>query len=200
MLSRSISLEIRWSKMLETARRDLDPRIRRTRQLLHSALEKLLEEKDFDKISVQDIADRATVNRVTFYDHYPDKFALLQCVVGSRFEEIISARGVSFDGTCAFSMRAIVAAVCDYLAETAKLGCERLRQLGPHVESAVIDVIRKLLLDGFSRHGAPGAVPPELLATAMSWSIYGAAQEWVGMSNRPSSDEIVAIIMSLLAP
>jgi AcrR family transcriptional regulator len=186
--------------MLEGARQDLDPRIRRTRQLLHDALDKLLSEKDFDKISVQDIADRATVNRVTFYDHYPDKSALLQCVVGSRFEELLSARGVSFDGTCASALRAIVAAVCDYLAETAKLGCERLQQLAPHLESAVISVVRKLLLDGFRRHGSPGAVPQELLATAMSWSIYGAAQEWVRMPNRPSSDEIVTIIMSLLTP
>jgi len=186
--------------MLQGAPKDVDPRIRRTRHLLHHALDKLLKEKDFDKISVQDIADEATLNRVTFYDHYPDKFALLQCVVGSRFEELLSARGVSFDGTCTSALRAIVAAVCDYLAETAKLGCERLLQLAPHLESAVISVVRKLLLDGFRRHGSPGAVPPELLATAMSWSIYGAAQEWVRMPNRPSSDEIVTIIMSLLSP
>jgi AcrR family transcriptional regulator len=81
--------------------------------------------KDFDKISVQDIADAATVNRVTFYDHYPDKFALLQCVVGNRFQELLSRRGVSFNGTCASALRAIILAVCDYLADTAKIGCER---------------------------------------------------------------------------
>lgn len=186
--------------MLEGARQDLDPRIRRTRQLLHDALDRLLTEKAFDKISVQDIADEATVNRVTFYDHYPDKFALLQCVVGSRFEELLSDRGISFDGTCASALRAIVAAVCDYLTETATLGCERLLQLAPHLESAVIAIVRGLLLDGFRRHGSSGAVPPELLATAMSWSIYGAAQEWVRMPDRPSSEEIVTIIMSLLTP
>jgi AcrR family transcriptional regulator len=186
--------------MLEAARQGLDPRIRRTRQLLHSALEKLLSEKDFDRISVQDIADEATVNRVTFYDHYSDKFALLQCVIGSRFEQLLSVRGVLFDGTCLSALRAIVAAVCDYLAETAKLGCERLQQLGPHLELAVIAVVRKLLLDGLNRHGSPGAVPPELLATAMSWSIYGTAQEWVRMPHRSSSEEIVDIIMNLLTP
>ena len=35
----------------------LDPRIRRTRELLQQALGKLLEVKEFDKISVQDITD-----------------------------------------------------------------------------------------------------------------------------------------------
>ena len=62
--------------MVDTATESMDPRIRRTRQLLHRSLENLLKKKEFDKISIQDIAKGATVNRVTFYDHYPDKFAL----------------------------------------------------------------------------------------------------------------------------
>jgi AcrR family transcriptional regulator len=76
-----------WSKPL---RKPSIPVIRRTRQLLQQALEKLLETKDFDKISVQDIADAATVNRVTFYDHYTDKFALLECVVAGRFQNLLT--------------------------------------------------------------------------------------------------------------
>src|SRR5271157_3832447 len=59
----------------------LDPRIRRTRRSLQDALEKLLSEKDFDEISVHDISETATLNRATFYDHYTDKFALLECTV-----------------------------------------------------------------------------------------------------------------------
>jgi AcrR family transcriptional regulator len=61
----------------ESASQPLDPRIRRTRELLQQALDKLLETNEFEKISVQDITDAATVNRATFYAHYPDKFALL---------------------------------------------------------------------------------------------------------------------------
>jgi AcrR family transcriptional regulator len=51
---------------------EIDPRIRRARLLLQQALEKLLEKEDFERISVQDIAEIATVNRVTCYDHYTD--------------------------------------------------------------------------------------------------------------------------------
>ena len=76
----------------------LDPRIRRTRQLLQEALGKLLETKDFDEISVQDITEAATVNRATFYDHYTDKFALLEFFVAGRFHALLAQRGVQFDG------------------------------------------------------------------------------------------------------
>jgi AcrR family transcriptional regulator len=54
-----------------------DLRVRRTRLALHDAFMALIEEKGFDAIIVQDIADRAMINRVTFYKHYRDKYDLL---------------------------------------------------------------------------------------------------------------------------
>ncbi|ASA23283.1 TetR/AcrR family transcriptional regulator [Paenibacillus donghaensis] len=49
-----------------------DPRVLRTRQLLRDAVIELLEEMDIEKISVNSIAQRAKINRVTFYLHYRD--------------------------------------------------------------------------------------------------------------------------------
>lgn len=43
-----------------------DPRVLRTRQLLRDAVIELLEEMDIEKISVNRIAERAKINRVTF--------------------------------------------------------------------------------------------------------------------------------------
>jgi len=190
--------------MLPASQEIVDPRIRRTRQLLHHALEKLLKEKDFDKISVQDIADTATVNRVTFYDHFPDKFALLECVVGTRFNELLSKRDVTFDGTCSSALTGIVLAVCDYLAGTPGIESDRQRLMEPHLESAVIAVLRRLILDGLKKHPADRPLSPEIVATAWSWAVYGAAQEWVRTPDRPPSEEIVEplvkLVSSLLLP
>ncbi|RJP51863.1 MAG: TetR family transcriptional regulator [Anaerolineaceae bacterium] len=55
----------------------LDPRVKRTRQLLEEAFSELIQEKDFQSISIQDITVRAGINRATFYAHFPDKYALL---------------------------------------------------------------------------------------------------------------------------
>ena len=86
--------------MADTPCKTLDPRVRRTRQLLHDAIDRLLETKDFESISIQEITDAATLNRATFYDHYPDKATLLRCVVALRFQALLDARGVQFDGSC----------------------------------------------------------------------------------------------------
>jgi AcrR family transcriptional regulator len=52
---------------------------------LREALIDLIEEKGFDAVTVGDIAERAMVNRATFYRHYPDKYALVTGI----FEEAV---------------------------------------------------------------------------------------------------------------
>jgi AcrR family transcriptional regulator len=186
--------------MIQASQEIIDPRIRRTRQLLCQSLVTLLETKDFDKISVQDIAEAATVNRVTFYDHYSDKFALLESVVDSRFNELLARRGVRFDRTCSSALTGIVLAVCDYLSGTPGIESARRRMMEPHLESAVIAVVRRMILEGLTQHPPDIPVTPEMVATTLSWAIYGAAQEWVRTPNRPASDEIVGPLVRLVAP
>ena len=55
----------------------LDRRVRRTRQLLRDALMELTLERGYDRVTVQDILDKADVGRSTFYAHYRDKDDLL---------------------------------------------------------------------------------------------------------------------------
>ncbi|MEO0986404.1 MAG: TetR/AcrR family transcriptional regulator [Cyanobacteria bacterium J06639_14] len=65
-----------------------DPRIRRTQSLLQSALSKLLEEKRFRDISITDICNQADIARVTFYQHYENKEALLVASVTDFFADV----------------------------------------------------------------------------------------------------------------
>ena len=60
-----------------------DLRIRRTHKFLQEAMIELITVKGFDAITVGDIAERAMINRATFYRHYQDKYDL----VANIFEE-----------------------------------------------------------------------------------------------------------------
>ena len=60
-----------------------DLRVRRTHKFLQEAMIELITEKGFDAITVGDIAERAMINRATFYRHYQDKYDL----VANIFEE-----------------------------------------------------------------------------------------------------------------
>lgn len=185
--------------MAESCQESVDPRIRRTRLLLQRALGGLLETMEFENISVQGIAEAATVNRATFYDHYQDKFALLECMVGTHFGELLERRGVEFNG-CSSALNAMVLGVCDYLTEIPGLACGRQRQMEPHLESAVIAVVRAMLLEGIKQHPPANGVSPEMVATTVSWAIYGAAKEWIRTPGRVASEEIVGTVVGMVGP
>jgi AcrR family transcriptional regulator len=180
-----------------------DPRIRRTRELLHQALAKLLKSKDFEEISVQEIADAAQVNRATFYDHYTDKSALLECLVGAEFQEMLEERRLRFESGCAAELKAVVLAVCDY---SSRIGRARgKRQPEPHMESAMIAVLRRNFAEGMRTHKSNPDVPVELAAAAISWAIYGAAREWAlaprrGGGEKCSAEEVANTVVTLVSP
>ena len=179
--------------------KDLDPRVRRTRKMLQDALASLLKKKDFEKISIGDIAEESTLNRATFYDHYPDKFALLECLVGSQFQELVEQRNICFNG-CTGALRKIAAGVCYYLAETIRPGADGLWQAGAPMDTAIVSVVRRLILDGFAHHPPRPGVPVELVSSTIAWAIYGAAKEWAQNPKRVSVDRISAAIEEIVAP
>ena len=55
-----------------------DRRTLKTRKAICDALAQLLYEKELRKVTVQEIADLADVNRVTFYKHYLDVYDLYE--------------------------------------------------------------------------------------------------------------------------
>jgi len=65
-----------------------DRRAVRTRRALREALIALILEKGYDAITVQDITDRADLNRGTFYLHYHDKQDLLLSSSADVFDEL----------------------------------------------------------------------------------------------------------------
>ncbi len=54
------------------------PLYTRTDKAIQQALITLLKEKPFEKITVQDILDETPVTRATFYNHYHDKYEIVE--------------------------------------------------------------------------------------------------------------------------
>jgi len=192
--------QIGYMRMADSAGETIDPRIRRTRQLLQRALLELLQKKGFEEISVQDISEVSTVNRATFYAHYADKFALLECTVGAQFNELLEKRGVTFDGTCSSPLKAVLLSLCDYLAGLPGGGSAVQIQPSPHMESAIIAIVRRMILDGLKQHPSESLLPAEMAAATISWALYGAAKEWSQTPNRCASEHCAELVVALISP
>ncbi len=95
---------------------NLDRRVRRTRALLRGALRDLVEERDFDSLTIGEITDHAGLNRATFYLHYTDKTELLDDVFDDMLGEIIPPPPTHRDENT-MRPREIVAVVLAHIAQ-----------------------------------------------------------------------------------
>ena len=181
---------------LKSASEPTDPRILRSRRMLMEALARLLIKQEFEGISVQEIADEATLNRATFYLHYPDKSALLQAMTDARFRDLIERRAISFTG-CHGALRAIALGVCDYLAENASCPSQLARV---PLEGSIIPVIEGMFKDGISRHGLAPGTDAAMRATTAAWAVFGAARRWFQTPDRIPAEEMAATIETMVSP
>jgi AcrR family transcriptional regulator len=161
-----------------------------------------MQTKSFDEIAVQDITELATVNRATFYDHYTDKYALLEAMVAGGFHMLLHERNVIYDGTCPSAVSALILATCDYLTRNHGDGatCQRQSAFEPLTEAAVTAAIRRVLMAGMQKSDSALNPPPAMIATAASWAIYGAVKEWSRTPGRPAAEEVVPMIMQFVIP
>lgn len=58
-----------------------DLRVTKTKKNLYQGLLTLMKEKTFEEIKVTDICNEALTNRSTFYDHFNDKYELLNSLI-----------------------------------------------------------------------------------------------------------------------
>jgi AcrR family transcriptional regulator len=149
-------------------------------------LKSLFLEKSFESISVQDIAERATVNRATFYAHFRDKFALLDAVIRAALRQHLSE-----DDPMASDVRSLLSAVgksvFGFVAAHGR--CKVDRDFEPQFERAMEAELGEFLAPRFS------ACTAHVIATAM----VGSAMRWRAGRRKEPADRLVRQIVDILS-
>ena len=94
----------------------LDPRVRRTREMLRSSLLDLIPTRGFSPLTVRDITNRADINRATFYLHYRNKTDLLIDAFETLMADTMPAPPASYTSDPASASNAVLH-VFEQLAE-----------------------------------------------------------------------------------
>ena len=180
-----------------------DRRVRRTRRSLIDALIALIVERGYDRITVQDILDRADVGRSTFYAHFRDKDALLL----SSFDELRDdlrrdmdaltpgempddpAHPVSVVFRHAYDHRPIYRALCG-------------RQGGNVIDGHLRAMFGTLLGDHLRPHlaAAGSSLPPAVVTEFYASALIGVLKCWVNDDFPYSPHEVAAAYGALAAP
>lgn len=168
----------------------MDARVERTRRRLQEALFELAQERDFDQIAVSDIAERAGINRSTFYQHYSDK----ELVLADALDRIAAEAGAQLDASFALADApppALLTFLSHVEANThiyrqvlsgAAVGAP-LARLHLHLRRSVEEIASRAAAE----HADDLPAPLGIVAAAVAGSVLGAIGAWLELDDRPSA-------------
>ena len=153
-----------------------DPRITRTRQLILQAFMELLSEKGFQSMTVQDITERAGINRATFYDRFTDKYALLDYSISQTFRQEIEKYMLD---ACHYSdenLHALIIMVCEFVSKAIAHCKPANPQFESLMETQIKNQLQELLQVWLEQEES--SVDSKTAAIAASWALYGLVLQW----------------------
>lgn len=183
------------------ATKRMDRRVRRTRNALAQALLALMQERDFESITIQDITDRADLNRATFYLHYGSKEELLTDSLEAMFDDLVQRFENTTAVTPIWQDTTAVLAVFQHVADHAALYKVLLSDRGQsHVIYRIIDYIADFGQQRVARHLPPGlrlGLPVQIVSHHAAGSLIAVVSWWV-QNNLPYSAEFMATAVDKL--
>jgi AcrR family transcriptional regulator len=184
----------------KTEEKRMDPRIKRTRQMLVEAMQALMAEKSVNDITIQDIAERATVNRVTFYAHFTDKDALVDYMLRARIHNTLSQHLPEGSRLSPENLTKLIVTVCEFLTQMGSHCPPPHNELEPLMEKQIkaelCEVLKAWLLDEPAPKRKGGG--PELAAMMASWAIYGAVTQWKLQDKREPAPEFARKVLPII--
>jgi AcrR family transcriptional regulator len=188
-----------------TAMRSADRRVLRTRGLLHEALFRLIREREYHRISVGLILERANVGRSTFYTHFRDKEALFASAVQEMLESVRPAKETT---TTQPTERVVGFALplFEHIEQHRNVGGARMGQRG---RAALHEHVRRILArwvagelhpDTRSHGNSTARLPSDLLAQYVASTFVLVLDWWVDRKCVPASKEADALFRSLVLP
>jgi len=181
-----------------TIAQPLDRRAARSRDLLLAALPGLLAERGFERLTTQNIIDRAGVGRATFYAHFESKDELLAASVGRLREWLEAMRKLQPAQPFAFmrpffehlaSHRAIYRTTFERDSEVA---VER------HIRTMMRDLVRIELLANRTARQDDAAI--ELATQFVVSTFWSVTVWWMGGNAQRSPAEVDAVFRRLAQP
>ncbi len=183
------------------AKKVLDRRIQRTRQVLQDALLALILEKGFDAVTVQDVIDRANVGRSTFYTHFQDKEDLLLSSfehLRTQFEEHLMSETVADDSPWALSLSMFKHAQGQRRLYKALAGKQGGNVALAHIQKYLFTYLHNHLKRVLSKRNK--GIPPDLLAHYITSSFISLLTWWLDNDSSYTAEQMNDFYRQLVQP
>lgn len=120
-----------------------------TKKAFANALKELMNEKQFEKISITDICELCNMNRKSFYYHFKDKYDLVNWIFDTEFIAVVESK--KYEKSWEFFVD-ISKFFCEHRAFYRKALCiQGQNSFSNHFRQIVLQVITKRLQDAFGQ-------------------------------------------------
>ena len=174
-----------------------DPRVLRTRQLIKEAFSILLQKKGFDAITIKDIAQKAVINRATFYAHYEDKYALFEEIIEQAFHKMYPEQVMNANEFTDEICNQLIMLTYNYIVTFYKTCGWDSKSIGTLVDEKIKKMLQEMIGNIFLK-GKTFSMEDNLntkIISAMTCSaIYGGAYSWFKAEENDRTDLLVDIV------
>ena len=181
-----------------------DKRVTRTRQALQAALLELMVERGYERLSVQQILDRAGVGRATFYLHFHSKedllrgsLELLRDHLGRDWQGSPTGKGAP-EPPLAFSLAFFQHVDSHRKLHRAVVGRESGMIVARQMRRFLAELVREDLLSE-DRRARPG-VEIDLAAQYVTGALLAIVTWWLDHSIKLSAEEINRVFRQMTIP
>jgi AcrR family transcriptional regulator len=170
-----------------------DRRIAKTKEAIFQSFITLVAEKDFESITINDIADRANVNRGTVYFHYRDKYDLLnQCIEENLNKMIAVTTATDANGTTVDLISSSFLPVMKYFEENHHFYSSMLANKGiPTFRERMLELVTSHIKLHIDMEGSNQNYSKELVTQFMGSAFVGVVEWWI-VNNMPQPTYEVA--------
>ncbi|KRG08220.1 TetR/AcrR family transcriptional regulator [Staphylococcus sp. NAM3COL9] len=184
-----------------------DRRVRKTKSAIKNAFIQLLEEKDLEKITIQNITQLADVNRGTFYLHYEDKYILLsdmedEFISGLTdkivFEKVIM-HGVSIEAFAKAFSEEVLKNIITYLYDNIEFYKVIFKlDRKSKIEEKISDLMLNNMKKSIPLSNTVSGIPIDYFHSYVNGATVSFIKHWVQDEDRMDPDTVVDYLFKII--
>lgn len=176
----------------------MDRRIKKNQAAIMNALIQLVAEKDFEKITINEIAERADVNRGTIYSHYADKYDLLDKCIKAQLEHLIEICS-TVDETESYPSKSSLLRTLEQVEKNAHFYRNLLSNKGiPFFRNHLQEMMHRQIMEQIAGNNLSlDELSKEILVQFLSSAIVGVIEWWFTHTMPCSAEELTEQLWSL---
>lgn len=184
----------------------MDRRQLKTRNAIFRAFTTLLNQQNYNAITVQDIIDEADIGRSTFYAHFETKDELLKSLCRELFDHIIGTALNKQDThglyACTNAPHSVICHILQHLQENDNniltlLSCESSPIFMSYFKSGMEELVRTQILQDPAVHTD---VPTEFLVNHIAGSFVEMVQWWIAGGCAQTPQELDSYFRAVTEP